>query len=39
MIKAGMTPEGTLREDMIVKGAARSFVLCSILRSEWAFEV
>jgi ribosomal-protein-alanine N-acetyltransferase len=39
MIKAGMTPEGTLREDMIVKGTARSFVLCSILRSEWAFEV
>ena len=38
MAKAGMTQEGTLREDMIVKGTARSFILCSILRSEWTVD-
>lgn len=35
MEKAGMTYEGTLREDLVVRNVARSFFICSILRSEW----
>ncbi|MBA3726118.1 MAG: GNAT family N-acetyltransferase [Armatimonadetes bacterium] len=35
MEKAGMTCEGTLREDLVVRNVPRSFFICSILRSEW----
>jgi ribosomal-protein-alanine N-acetyltransferase len=35
MEKAGMTREGILRDEMIVRGVACSFVYCSILLREW----
>lgn len=35
MAKAGMTPEGLLRQYVVMHGVATDQVMCSILRREW----
>ena len=35
MAKAGMTPEGVLRQYVVMHGVATDQVMCSILRREW----
>lgn len=35
LMKAGMSIEGTLRDEMIIRGRPCTFTVCSILRSEW----
>ncbi len=35
MEKAGMTPEGVLRQFVVMHGVATDQVMCSILRREW----
>ena len=35
MEKAGMTPEGVLRQYVVIRGQATDQVMCSILRREW----
>jgi ribosomal-protein-alanine N-acetyltransferase len=35
MLKSGMSIEGTLRQDIIVRGVPISLVQCSILKDDW----